>query len=205
MKLFVRGLALSGFTFGMSACGNSNPPAPAFPEKPVTQNPPASPATAPTGENNNPISGMYANDLGDNKADEKQIPPDLVNGYKLVKAKCSKCHVAARPLNAQFVEADDVFRAKLLASNPKALDDPRLLKLESDAWRRLIKRMMAKPGNEISSNDAKAIHSFLVWYYLDKVGTNGVASESWINHRKELLSEFKNKYPARYKELYENK
>lgn len=200
MEFRIRSAILFAFALILSACGNNaSQPNPVPTEKPPVQSPPVTDNSSA----NTTVSGMYANDLGPAKADEKRIPADLKDGYRLLNSKCSKCHPSARPLNAQYIEADDAFRAKLLASNPKALDDSRLLKLESDSWRRLVKRMMAKPGNEISFNEAKKIHGFLVWYYLDKVGTNGVAAESWINHRKELLEEFKKKHPARYKELYE--
>jgi len=187
------------------ACGKAPDQAkPDVSGKPSVPNPPAVSTGTVQGDNhqNDVVSGLYANDLGPAKVDEKGIPQNLRKGYDLLRMKCSKCHSVARPLNAQFLEADDVFRSKLLAMNPGALDDPRLLKLEADAWRRMVKRMMSKPGNDINSNDAKEIHAFLVWLYLSRVGTNGVAAESWINHRKELLEEFRKKYPKRYKDLY---
>ena len=193
------------FLFQISACGkNPEQPKKNTPEAPQVKNPPEKEQDEDK-NNNAVVSGFYANDLGFKGADDGRIPPELKNGYRLVNSKCVKCHTVARPLNAQYIEADEAFRAKLLAMNPAALDDPRLLKVESDAWRRMVKRMMAKPGNNILPNDAKEIHAFLAWYYLDKVGANGVAAESWRNHRRKLLEELKNKYPERYKELYENK
>lgn len=198
-------LALAFFLY-LLACGcNSKQP---DSDTPVIQKPPVvSPDKAPdkTNDNNNAVvSGTYANDLGPGSVDDNGIPPGLKNGYKLLRVRCIKCHTVARPLNAQYIEADEMFRAKLLASNPEALKDPNLLKLESEIWRRMVKRMIAKPGNTILSNEGKEIHAFLVWYYLDKVGPSGAASESWINHRRGLLAEFKKKYPERYKELYGN-
>lgn len=194
-------------SFYALACGNNSKqsdPAPA--DSPAEQKPPVvSTATTHDDHQGEVISGLYANDFGSGVVDENKIPQNLQNGYQLLRMKCSKCHSAARPLNAQYIEADESFRAKLLALNPKALDDANLLKLESDIWRRLVKRMMAKPGNNIQSTEGKEIHAFLVWLYLDRVGLNGVTAESWINHRRELLQEFKKKYPQKYKDLYENK
>lgn len=199
-------IILIGSFYAMACGNNSNQPGPAPAENPTEQKPPAvSTATTHDDHQGEVISGLYANDLGSGIVDEKKIPQNLQNGYQLLRMKCSKCHSPARPLNAQYVEADESLRAKLLATNPKSLDDANLLKLESDVWRRLVKRMMAKPGNNIQSNEGKEIHAFLVWLYLDRVGPNGVTAESWIKHRKELLQEFKTKYPQRYKDLYENK
>lgn len=195
------------FLVYLLACGcNSKQPESNSSDNPIVQKPPVvSPDKTPdkTNDNNNAVvSGTYANDLGPGSVDEKGIPPEFKNGYRLAMAKCSKCHKASRPLNAQYIEADETFRAKLLSANSGALKDPNLLKLESDIWRRMTKRMMAKPGNTILPNEGKEIHAFLVWLYLDRVGANGEKAESWINHRKELLAEFKKNYPARYKELY---
>lgn len=188
----------------MAACGKSSEQPVQVPSGDSGQKPPAVSTDTAHGDDhkNDVVSGLYANDLGSAKVEEGRIPQNLRKGYDLLRMKCAKCHSVARPLNAQYLEADELFQSKLLAMNPKALDDSRLLKLESDAWRRMVKRMMAKPGNDINTSDAKEIHAFLVWLYLDRVGTNGVAAESWINHRKELLEEFKKKYPARYKDLY---
>ena len=74
---------------------------------------------------------------------------------------------------------------------------------EADIWQRYVKRMMSKPGCEITEAEGKAVYQFLRYDSNQrKVGKN---KASWKAHREKLLADFKAKYPERYKELYEGK
>lgn len=150
----------------------------------------------------------YANDLGGDTLDVSSYPEEPKQGYKLLKAKCAKCHSAARPLNSQFAEPSGkdmkertIKVEELKKSNPELFADRGLFQVEADIWQRYVKRMMAKPGCEILKEEGKKIWEFLVYdSNARKLGANQV---SWTNHRKTLLEEFKKKYPARHKELYD--
>ncbi len=147
----------------------------------------------------------YANDFGEAEVDERRVPDSVKKGYQLLKSRCAQCHTPARPLNAQYIEVDAAFRDQLLHKHPELFTDPNLLWPDVDLWRRLVKRMAAKPGSNIASDDAKEIYTFLVWLYKDRIGPQGEHAEAWRDHRRKLLEDFKKKYPERYKELYENK
>ncbi len=150
----------------------------------------------------------YANDFGPEALDEetlKSYPADRQEGYKLLKAKCTACHSAARPLNSRFVEpdgADQPARDKAAAELSKAHKDGAVWQIEGGIWNRYVKRMMAKPGCNISKDEGKKIWQFLVTDSKRKVGAG---AEKWAAHRKKLVEELKTKNPARYKELSEAK
>ena len=154
------------------------------------------------------LQNPYANDLGSATLDVSKYPANHQEGYKLLTARCSKCHAASRPLNSQFAEPsgkDMAERQKkvgeLKKSNPELFKNKGVLQLEADIWQRYVKRMMAKPGCEISKDEGKKIWDFLV--YDSTTRKLGAGFASWVTHRKALLDEFKAKHPARYKELYE--
>lgn len=153
----------------------------------------------------------YPNDLGPEGIDEvvKGYPKDKQEGYKLMTAKCSRCHSSARPLNSRFVEpdADRAKRAAVVAewkkSRPELFAQRYVWQIEEDIWQRYVKRMKAKPGCDLSDAEAKRIWGFLVYDSNQrKLGKNAAA---WEAHRKKLLEEFKEKYPKRYEELERQK
>ncbi len=154
------------------------------------------------------LANPYANDLGPDAVDVSSYPPEHQKAYKeVLLVKCAKCHTAARPLNSQFFEPagkKEEKQAKLDAlkkSDPDMFKDKNVWQPETDIWQRYVKRMMAKPGCEITPAEGKAVWAFLVHDSNQrKAGKNKAA---WKAHREKLLSEFKAKYPARYKELYE--
>lgn len=142
----------------------------------------------------------YANDLGSDKIDISSYPADKQQGYKLLLDKCSKCHTPNRPINSQFLELDEKEIEKQKKENPDIFKDKLIFQIDSTIWKRYVKRMMNKPGCDIKSDEGKSIWQFLVYDSINRKLNN---KKEWINHRKKLLSEFKTKHPARYKELYE--
>lgn len=147
------------------------------------------------------MKNPYPNDLGPSTVDVSQYSPEAQQGYKLMQDKCAKCHTPARPLNSQFLDlkADEIAKAK--ASNPEMFKDKLVWQVEDGIWQRYVKRMMAKPGCNISSEQGKKIWKFIVED--SKKRKTGAAAAGWAAHRKKLLSDFKEKYPARHKELFE--
>lgn len=151
----------------------------------------------------------YANDYGPEKIDVSKYPKDVQAGYKLMVEKCSACHTAARPLHSQFVETSGKKlsdRKATLAELKKS--DPDLFKIENKAvwqveakiWQRYVKRMMNKPGCEISKAEGKGIWKFLSYdARVRKIGKN---KAKWAKFRRKLLSDFKKEHPERYKKLY---
>lgn len=154
------------------------------------------------------LANPYANDLGPGTIDVSSYPPEHQKAYKdVLLVKCAKCHTPSRPLNSQFFEPTGTKEEKLAKlealkkSDPDMFKDKNVWQPEADIWQRYVKRMMAKPGCEISPAEGKAVWAFLVYDSNQrKVGKNKAA---WKAHREKLLNEFKEKHPARYKELYE--
>jgi len=147
------------------------------------------------------LANPYANDLGPDSVDTSKYPKEVVKGYALLKEKCTKCHTASRPLNAQFVELSKADLEKFKKAAGKYADDPALYKVDDGVWKRYVKRMASKPGCELKTvADQKTIHQFLVYDSIAR--KTGDQMEAWVKHRKGLLEEFKKKYPKRYEELY---
>lgn len=142
----------------------------------------------------------YPNDLGPDKVDISKYPKDIQEGYKLMQAKCGTCHSPARVINSQFLELkeDEITAAK--KNQPEMFKDKFVWQIESGIWQRYVRRMMAKPGCDISSDEGRKIWRFIAEDSKQrKTGTN---AKSWEEHRKKLLKDFKEKYPERYKELF---
>ena len=120
----------------------------------------------------------YANDLGPDQIDVSAYPVALQRTYQGVLAqKCARCHGMARVINSEFVAPD--------------------------VWKKYVKRMMIKPGSDISAADAQQIWEFLV--YDSKARKTGERKAAWAAHRKKLLQDFRRQHPFRYKELYETR
>lgn len=154
------------------------------------------------------MANPYANDLGPDKIDVSSYPKQYQAGYAALQVKCAKCHTPARPLNSQFVElpGKDLNERKvktdaLKKSDPGLFKDKNVWQVEGDVWQRYVKRMMAKPGCEITKDEGKKIWEFLA--YDSNQRKVGAKKSDWEKHRKGLLDQFKAKHPARYKELYE--
>lgn len=155
------------------------------------------------------LKNPYPNDLGPSNIDGiiKKYPASHQEGYKLLMAKCSKCHAASRPLHSRFVEApgknDQERQAALVKwkkEHPEMFQEKAVWQPEAGIWNRYVKRMMAKPGCDVGK-DGKKIWEFLVYDSLER--KTGANSKNWLEHRKKLVEEFKTKYPERYKELSE--
>jgi hypothetical protein len=76
-------------------------------------------------------------DKGPSTIDVSAYPAGLRDDYGIFRQKCSACHTIARPINCQFALPDE--------------------------WSRYIKRMMRKPGSNISTGQAKKIYEFLAY------------------------------------------
>lgn len=170
----------------------------------ATTCPAADNSAAAAAEKEKAMKNPYPNDLGPDKvADISKYTPEQQEGYKLMLDKCAKCHAPSRPLNSQFVDlkAAEIEAAK--KSNPEMFKDKLVWQVEDGIWQRYIKRMMAKPGCNISNEEGKKIWKFIVED--SKRRKTGAAAAAWAAHRKKLMADFKEKYPARHKELFETK
>jgi hypothetical protein len=164
------------------------------------------------------MANPYPNDFGPETLDEetlKSYPANIKEGYNIMlgkagKKNCQTCHTAARPLNSRFVEPEGKDTAEkekavaaLKASNPDLFKDGSIWQIEPEIWKRYVKRMMAKPGCGIASEDGKKIWQFLVYDSAHrKIGPN---AEKWKAHRMKLIETLKAKNPKRYEELKHDK
>lgn len=165
------------------------------------------------------LKSPYANDVLDSAENKKflaeieknyvkKYPAQYQAGFKVLTAKCAQCHAASRPLNSQFVEpAGKDLAARNAAASALNKDadigkNKLIWQVEGDIWQRYVKRMMAKPGCNISKDEGKKIWEFIAYDSIQrKTGANQAA---WKKHRQTLLDNFKKSNPARYKELYES-
>jgi len=155
----------------------------------------------------------YANDYGPETVPAdilKTYPKAAQEGYKALQNKCTACHSAARPLNSQFIEtAGKKVSERTAALNKLKKDQPGLFKkgqkavwqIEAKIWQRYVKRMMNKPGCEVTKKEGKAIWTFLSH---DSRARKLAKKADWEKKRGKMLSEFKKEHPKRYKELYEH-
>ena len=171
------------------------------------------------------LASPYPNDLGPDSLPADVIsayPANIQEGYHTLKGEikkdgkwvynngksgCVQCHTASRPLNSRFMEpaggADDAAQTAALAelkkSQPEIFKDITIWQPEVKVFNRYVKRMMNKPGCSITKPEGKAIWEFLEYDGSHrKVGANAAA---WSAHRKDLVDQFKAKYPKRYEEL----
>ena len=171
------------------------------------------------------LASPYPNDLGpDSLPDEvvKSYPENIQTGYHTLKGEikkdgkwvynngksgCVQCHTASRPLNSRFMEPaggmDDAAQtaalAKLKTAQPELFKDLSVWQPEVKVFNRYVKRMMNKPGCSITKPEGKAI-----WEFLEYDGSHRKVGENaakWAAHRKDLVEQFKAKYPKRYEEL----
>lgn len=76
-------------------------------------------------------------DKGPATIDVSAYPAPIQKAYGVFRQRCTLCHALARPINSDFVLPDE--------------------------WSRYVKRMMHKPGSNISPETAKTIYTFLVF------------------------------------------
>jgi hypothetical protein len=154
------------------------------------------------------LANPYPNDDGPTTIDVSSYPPDIQATYKnLFLQKCARCHQSSRPLNSQFLEPygkkedKDKKLADWKTKYPEIFKDPLVWQPETTIWQRYVKRMMAKPGCNISQPEGKKIWEFLT--YDSEQRKTGANAAKWAEQRRKLLADFKVKHPARYKELFE--
>jgi len=160
-------------------------------------------ASAAALEREKAMKNPYPNDFGPDHVDVSKYSPELQAGYKLMIEKCSKCHSASRVLNSQFIDLKEDEIAKLKNDQMDILKNKQIWQVESGIWQRYVKRMMSKPGCNISPDEGKRIWKFVVED--SKIRKTGPATESWRSHRKKLLADFQDKHPDKYKELFGEK
>lgn len=117
----------------------------------------------------------YPNDLGPDTIDMAKYPEAVKANAEYFK-QCGQCHTIARPINSQMWSSED--------------------------WTRYVKRMMSKPGCEIKKGTGSKIRDFLV---ADSKARKLSDKPGWKKHRVDLLTQFKAKYPDRYKLLFEDR
>jgi mono/diheme cytochrome c family protein len=160
------------------------------------------------------LANPYPNDDGPLSIDVSSYPPDIQNTYKnIFLVKCQRCHQASRPLNSQFVEpyGDKKGHAAKIAQwkteHPEMFQDKLVWQAEGwtpsqpGIWERYVKKMMSKPGCNISVDEGRKIWQFLT--YDSEKRKTGANAAKWGEHRRKLLADFKAKHAARYKELFE--
>jgi hypothetical protein len=76
-------------------------------------------------------------DKGPAKIDVSAYPAGIQKNYEVFREKCALCHTLARPVNSDFALPDE--------------------------WSRYVKRMMHKPGSNITQSSAKQIYEFLAY------------------------------------------
>ena len=74
---------------------------------------------------------------GATSIDVSKYPDGIKENYEVFAQKCAQCHKLSRPINADYVLPDE--------------------------WSRYVKRMMYKPGSNISGSEAKKLYDFLVF------------------------------------------
>lgn len=153
----------------------------------------------------------FANDFGPESLPEKYLKTlsaEAQKGYKVMRQKCAQCHSSARPLNSQFVETDgkdkaarEKAAADLKKAKPELFDEKHknTWQIEGAIWQRYVKRMMNKPGCEVSREDGKVIWQFLAEDSRERKLKN---PSDWSAKREKLLADFKKNHPERYKLLY---
>lgn len=106
-------------------------------------------------------------DFGDRKPDVSKYPADIQAAYKDFEGQCSKCHDLTRPLNAPYATREE--------------------------WQRYVKRMMSKPGCEMTMEKAKRIHRFLTHdSQVRKLMPDGqTATKEWLAYLEELKARYK--------------
>ena len=172
------------------------------------------------------LASPYPNDLGPATLPAetlKAYPANIQEGYHILigekkgadgkwaynngKSGCVQCHTSSRPLNSRFMEPaggmDDAAQtaelAKLKTAQPELFKDITVWQPEVKVFNRYVKRMMNKPGCSITKPEGKAI-----WEFLEYDGAHRKTGENaakWSAHRKDLVEQFKTKYPKRYEEL----
>jgi hypothetical protein len=163
------------------------------------------------------LKNPYANDFGPTTVDVSSYPQELQETYKKYLQTpgfgCQRCHTASRPLNSQFVEpsgAKEGHPAKIAewkSAHPEMFKDKLVWQIEGKTaagpgvWERYVKKMMSKPGCNISPADGKKIWQFLT--YDSEHRKTGANAAKWGEHRHKLLADFKASHPDRYRELYE--
>jgi hypothetical protein len=160
------------------------------------------------------LKNPYANDFGPASVDVSSYPQEMQQTYKeLFLVRCQRCHQASRPLNSQFVEPSGpkeqhpAIIAKWKAEHPEMFQDKLVWQIEGKSaagpgiWERYVKKMMSKPGCNITPPEGKKIWQFLC--YDSEKRKTGANAANWAEHRRKLLADFKAKYPDRYRELYE--
>jgi cytochrome c5 len=115
-------------------------------------------------------------DKGPATIDVSAYPAGIQENYAVFRQKCSLCHTLARPINCDFALPDE--------------------------WSRYIKRMMHKPGSNISPGQAKKIYEFVTYdssvrkktMFDDKLSKADVAGKADADARlKEVLAAYPQK------------
>jgi hypothetical protein len=76
-------------------------------------------------------------DDGPDKIDVSSYPAEQQERYDIFRAKCSKCHPVARPINSRYDVSD---------------------------WKRYMKKMIRRPNSGINEEQAVEIFEFLKYY-----------------------------------------
>lgn len=76
-------------------------------------------------------------DAGPGEIDVSRYPEEMQRRYKIMTAKCQKCHPVARAVNSRFNTAQ---------------------------WKKYMKRMLRRPNSGINEEQAQQVYEFLKFY-----------------------------------------
>lgn len=149
----------------------------------------------------------YANDFGSSTIDVTGYPPEMQKIYtELVAPKCGRCHTMARVVDSEFVQptGDAAIRKEKITEwqqqHPEMFFERNVWRVGDAMWERYVRRMMAKPGSDISVAEVKEITEFLA--YDSEQRKTGKNAQTWATYRRKLLAAFKQSNPKQSKALY---
>ena len=108
---------------------------------------------------------------GPARIDVSKYPDGIQENYEVFSTKCSQCHKLSRPINSDYATPSE--------------------------WSRYIKRMMYKPGSNISAADGKKVYEFLVY-------DSSIRKKAMVDDKlAKATPEDKSKAEAKFKELHD--
>lgn len=102
---------------------------------------------------------------GPKTIDVSKYPAGIQSNYNVFRQKCTLCHGLSRPVNCDFVLPEE--------------------------WSRYVKRMMNKPGSNISQASGKMIYEFLVYDTADRKADKLAAKMAQLNPEEKAAAEAK--------------
>ena len=107
--------------------------------------------------------------------------------------------MAARPLNAPFVDLSHDEITRLKKETPEIFQDQEVWDIESGIWKKIVMEMHSRAArfdfDKFDEESAEKIMRFLA--YDSRVRKTGKAASAWKNQRGQLIEEFRTYYPEK--------